>query len=181
MSHRGRAWHGQQACRSCPPRSNQPALISKTARLKLICAMLGRFWGYEISTEGDSFLLAFHDPADAVEWAVTTQQALLSAAWPRQLERHDNTCIRLTPQAQGVILGTSSNPGLWLALQRPAWPPDPPLQNHSSSEVQTAPSTTLVNVACIVYSATTLAAPTQSCVAGLLPALIVEMLSSSAE
>ena len=62
-----------------------------------------RYWGYEIATEGDSFLLAFHDPSDAVEWAVTTQQALLSAAWPRVLERHDNTCIRLTPQALGAL------------------------------------------------------------------------------
>ena len=41
---------------------------------RLIRSQLSRFHGYEIVTEGDSFLLAFHDPADAIAWAITIQQ-----------------------------------------------------------------------------------------------------------
>lgn len=29
-------------------------------------ALLARYFGYEVTTEGDSFTMAFHDPVDAV-------------------------------------------------------------------------------------------------------------------
>lgn len=29
-------------------------------------ALLARYYGYEVTTEGDSFTMAFHDPVDAV-------------------------------------------------------------------------------------------------------------------
>ena len=29
-------------------------------------ALLSRYYGYEVTTEGDSFTMAFHDPVDAV-------------------------------------------------------------------------------------------------------------------
>ena len=41
---------------------------------------LSDFHGYEVSTEGDSFLIAFHEPADSVAWAVTMQQVGLPFA-----------------------------------------------------------------------------------------------------
>ncbi|KAG2495324.1 hypothetical protein HYH03_006594 [Edaphochlamys debaryana] len=41
--------------------------------------------GYESATEGDSFILAFGSPVDAVAFCLAAQQALLEAPWPREL------------------------------------------------------------------------------------------------
>ena len=35
-------------------------------------ALLARYYGYEVTTEGDSFTMAFHDPVDAVTQLHTT-------------------------------------------------------------------------------------------------------------
>jgi class 3 adenylate cyclase len=43
---------------------------------KLMRQMMSKFYGYEVSTEGDAFLVAFHDPVDAVAWCLATQLAL---------------------------------------------------------------------------------------------------------
>ena len=40
----------------------------------VIRTQLGRFNGYEVTTEGDAFLMAFHDVSDAVAWTIATQQ-----------------------------------------------------------------------------------------------------------
>ncbi|KAG1668573.1 hypothetical protein FOA52_007307 [Chlamydomonas sp. UWO 241] len=49
---------------------------------------LSRFHGYEQATEGDSFLLAFHTPSDALGFAVHLQAGLLSADWDPELLTH---------------------------------------------------------------------------------------------
>ncbi|CAG9466280.1 unnamed protein product [Pedinophyceae sp. YPF-701] len=38
--------------------------------------------GYEVTTEGDAFLVAFHEPADAIGWCICVQQELQAADWP---------------------------------------------------------------------------------------------------
>ncbi|KAG2496557.1 hypothetical protein HYH03_005380 [Edaphochlamys debaryana] len=54
--------------------------------------------GYESSTEGDSFLLAFHAPEDALGFCLRAQHALLAAPWPPALlelpgaEQHGGLC-----------------------------------------------------------------------------------------
>lgn len=50
----------------------------------VVRVQLARFNGYEISTEGDAFTIAFHDAADAVAWSIATQQVSTSS----QLLRH---------------------------------------------------------------------------------------------
>ncbi len=35
---------------------------------------LSKFGGYEVATEGDAFVIAFHTPGKAVAWATATQQ-----------------------------------------------------------------------------------------------------------
>jgi class 3 adenylate cyclase len=45
--------------------------------------------GYESATEGDSFILAFHSPSDALAYAVAAQKALLEADWPQELLDND--------------------------------------------------------------------------------------------
>ena len=41
---------------------------------RVMRALLSKFSGYEVATEGDAFLMAFHDAADAVAWCTATQQ-----------------------------------------------------------------------------------------------------------
>ena len=40
----------------------------------IIRTQLRRFNGYEVTTEGDAFLIAFHDASDAIAWTIATQQ-----------------------------------------------------------------------------------------------------------
>jgi class 3 adenylate cyclase len=48
-------------------------------------SLLDKHNGYESATEGDSFILAFHSPSDALAYAVEAQQCLLAADWPQDL------------------------------------------------------------------------------------------------
>ncbi|GIL56696.1 hypothetical protein Vafri_11999 [Volvox africanus] len=43
---------------------------------------IAAFSGYESATEGDSFIVAFNNPTDALLCAVAAQQALLDGPWP---------------------------------------------------------------------------------------------------
>eukprot|EP00891_Asterochloris_glomerata_P005056 jgi/Astpho2/5056/fgenesh1_pg.00071_%23_35_t len=61
---------------------------------RIMRAQLFKFGGYEITTEGDAFLMAFHEPTAAVAWGLATQQALLTAKWPTALQYHEKSCIR---------------------------------------------------------------------------------------
>ena len=42
----------------------------------------------QVTTEGDAFLVAFHEPVDAVRWALLLQSALLKLDWPPLLLEH---------------------------------------------------------------------------------------------
>ena len=37
---------------------------------RIMRAKLSHYNGYEVTTEGDAFTLAFHDPAEAVAWCM---------------------------------------------------------------------------------------------------------------
>ncbi|KAE9308307.1 hypothetical protein PF008_g21003 [Phytophthora fragariae] len=56
----------------------------------LLRQQLPRFRGYEITTAGDSFQLAFHCVRDAIGWCVSVQEKLLKAPWPAALLKYDN-------------------------------------------------------------------------------------------
>eukprot|EP00798_Chlamydomonas_sp_ICE-L_P026739 gene26739-4305_t len=58
----------------------------------------------EVTTEGDAFINAFHEPLDAVAWCLAAQVELLNAAWPSKLLEHPKAmpvtsleCSRRTP------------------------------------------------------------------------------------
>lgn len=61
----------QQACILWVAKLSLPILQEVPAGQKFIYAHL------QVSTEGDAFTIAFHDPVDAVAWAVTIQQVRL--------------------------------------------------------------------------------------------------------
>lgn len=52
--------------------------------------------GYEVKTEGDAFMVAFHTAAQAVKWCLTVQEALVNLQWPQEI---------LTRPAAAVELG----------------------------------------------------------------------------
>eukprot|EP00892_Ulva_mutabilis_P004658 jgi/Ulvmu1/2564/UM014_0015.1 len=47
--------------------------------------MLRRCYGYEVTTERDAFIVAFHSATDAVEWAMAVQEGLMHVPWPEEL------------------------------------------------------------------------------------------------
>lgn len=46
--------------------------------------------GYEITTEGDAFVLAFHHPVDALAFALEAQLKLYKAEWPEGILKHED-------------------------------------------------------------------------------------------
>jgi hypothetical protein len=48
------------------------------------------YCGLEVMTEGDAFILAFHDESDALLYCLHTQEALLRAPWPPAVLDHEN-------------------------------------------------------------------------------------------
>ena len=79
--------------------------------------------GYEVKTEGDSFMLAFPDPLAAVRWCVETQEALLDAEWPAELLGDDETRVERGPDAMIRWRGLRVRMGVHLGDPDPH--PDP--------------------------------------------------------
>ena len=46
------------------------------------------FASHQVFTEGDAFLMVFHEAKDAIAFALELQEELLQAAWPPQLSNH---------------------------------------------------------------------------------------------
>lgn len=67
---------------------------------RLLRQYMAQFFGYEVQTEGDAFLVAFHEPFDAVAWCLTTQLALNSEC---RLLR-PVACIPTNPQTNRASL-----------------------------------------------------------------------------
>lgn len=55
--------------------------------------LISRFFGFEIATEGDSFLVAFHEASDALGWCLASQLILLAMPWPRGLLLHPKGAV----------------------------------------------------------------------------------------
>ena len=45
-----------------------------SAHDRVIRSTMAQYHGYEVCTEGDAFLVAFHTPEDACAWCVAVQQ-----------------------------------------------------------------------------------------------------------
>lgn len=53
---------------------------------------LVRYGGYEITTEGDAFMLAFTSPVNAVNFCMQVQSSLLESEWPRSILNYPECC-----------------------------------------------------------------------------------------
>ncbi|KAE9005117.1 hypothetical protein PR003_g17307 [Phytophthora rubi] len=67
----------------------------------ILRGLLPAYRGYEITTAGDSFQLAFHTIREAVEYCLAAQIQLLNAKWPKELHG-------LVPATRRVRVGTKT-------------------------------------------------------------------------
>jgi len=58
---------------------------------KIIRKLLDQYHGYEVKTQGDSFMVAFQQPYDALKWCLSVQSALLKAPWDSHLLAHPDS------------------------------------------------------------------------------------------
>eukprot|EP00892_Ulva_mutabilis_P007895 jgi/Ulvmu1/5478/UM023_0014.1 len=57
---------------------------------KVLRKLIPVYCGAEVMTEGDAFILAFHEETDALLYCLHTQEALLQAPWPPAVLDHEN-------------------------------------------------------------------------------------------
>ncbi|KAK9828712.1 hypothetical protein WJX72_001669 [[Myrmecia] bisecta] len=55
---------------------------------RILRSQMSKHNGHELHCENDSFVIQFDEAADAVAWCLATQQALLDAVWPPQLQQY---------------------------------------------------------------------------------------------
>jgi predicted ATPase/class 3 adenylate cyclase len=70
--------------------------------------------GYEVKTQGDSFMVAFPSVTEAVRWCLETQEALLHAPWPAALLAHPQAAEERGPQGQALHRGLRVRMGVHL-------------------------------------------------------------------
>lgn len=72
-----------------------PDLMRKvlTAHDAIMRSTLARRGGYEVKTEGDSFMVAFSEPGTAVHWCADVQLALAEHPWPDEVSEIMGTLL----------------------------------------------------------------------------------------
>lgn len=63
-------------------------------------ALLATSWGYEVKTQGDSFMVVFPSVPEAVRWCLDAQEALLQASWPAEVLAHPQGAEERGPQGR---------------------------------------------------------------------------------
>ncbi|SGZ47638.1 CIC11C00000002144 [Sungouiella intermedia] len=58
--------------------------------------------GYEVKTEGDSFMVSFPTPTSALLWCLTIQNQLLNEDWPSEI-LETNECCEVTDSSGNII------------------------------------------------------------------------------
>jgi len=84
---------------------------------RLLRSLLHKHCGYECSTEGDSFTVAFHNVVDAICWCSDAQVGLLSLDWPEELLDGGEAIMR--PNESGEV-PTKGDFAYW-AMEGAAW------------------------------------------------------------
>ena len=56
-------------------------------------ALLAGVDGYEVKTQGDSFMVAFASAVEAVRWCLEVQEALVRAPWPEELLSQEDAAV----------------------------------------------------------------------------------------
>ncbi|KAK9842884.1 hypothetical protein WJX74_003872 [Apatococcus lobatus] len=72
---------------------------------KLLREILKSHYGYEVTTEGDSFTLSFHDAIDAIGFALHLQERLLEVPWPDEILSNPHACEVLGADGKRLFNG----------------------------------------------------------------------------
>jgi adenylate cyclase len=80
--------------------------------IELMRSTLQRCNGYEVKTEGDSFMVAFSSTVDACKWCLTVQQQLLQVNWPQALYTHKDAEEQQNPQGELLYKGLRVRMGM---------------------------------------------------------------------
>ncbi len=65
---------------------------------RLMRELLARTSGYEVKTQGDSFMVAFSWVGEALRWCLDVQEALLRVPWPAELLEHAEASEKRGPR-----------------------------------------------------------------------------------
>lgn len=79
---------------------------------------LRRIGGYEVKTEGDSFMVSFASVPTALKWCCTVQRELLEADWPQEIVDSPICPVTFDPAQPGVVVfrGPSVRMGMHVGL-----------------------------------------------------------------
>uniref|UniRef100_A0A7S3XCP8 Guanylate cyclase domain-containing protein n=1 Tax=Picocystis salinarum TaxID=88271 RepID=A0A7S3XCP8_9CHLO len=71
-----------------------PGMVNRATHVHdaAIRRLMSKYFGYEVRTEGDSFLIAFHSAEDALGFCLGCQLELLTCDWPIELESSQGAC-----------------------------------------------------------------------------------------
>jgi len=72
------------------PAAMEQALRLHDAKIREVLAANN---GYEVTTEGDAFQMAFHEPLDAISFCLEVQTELVKVEWPAATLGHSEGCI----------------------------------------------------------------------------------------
>eukprot|EP01079_Euglenida_sp_SAG-EU17-18_P008813 gene8813-1579_t len=73
---------------------------------------ISRHKGYEVKTEGDAFMVTFRNPADAVQFSIDAQAALVVAKWSDELLEQPDSCIEFNKSGTKVFAGLRVRMGM---------------------------------------------------------------------
>ena len=57
-----------------------------------------------MATEGDAFTMAFHDPIDAIAWALNVQHRLLTLPWPAEILKHPECTKQTAADGTNILI-----------------------------------------------------------------------------
>lgn len=71
-----------------------PGMVNRATHVHdaAIRRLMSKYFGYEVRTEGDSFLIAFHTAEDALGFCLGCQLQLMTCDWPIELESTQGAC-----------------------------------------------------------------------------------------
>jgi len=73
--------------------------------------MAAKHQGYEVTTEGDAFQIAFHDPLDAVGFCLDVQTELMKCNWPAAILQHKDACVSCDNTWKGLRVRMGAHTG----------------------------------------------------------------------
>ncbi|DBA68431.1 TPA: hypothetical protein ACH3X2_013731 [Trebouxia sp. C0005] len=120
----------------------QTALLKKLTRLlsdksawDMICSGIWQAYSL-VSTEGDAFTMAFHDPIDAISWALEVQHKLLLLDWPDALLSHNDAKEECAPGTAPITQTAVIFRGLRVRMAVHTGTPDALQVHHVTRQVE---------------------------------------------